>query len=449
MKKLLAIALVLAFGITAAGCWSTPSNTNTVTDEEKAFLAEYYTPEYIEFLSRLDEETIAEFEAYEDSCDKFDLFWKTLAYADSSFYKDLDYSTIDKVISLAMIDSLDDYSAMSATSLSLGGTIVQVGVGITILSDVTNKHTVDYVHAGSGADGYFQRGDVLYSVTNTSAEFENQSLLGLPMAYLPEIIAGGEGTELTFTVLRGGEEVTFTMTKSDYTVEQCWYVDNLGGDISDDIGYIRLSSFTHGADTQFASLIRQFKADNNKALILDLRNNGGGTTTVLGNIAGYLVTDGEHSSVPLIDFDSTIDDTKITFASNNSLSNYLSMPIYVLVNANSASASEALVSAMMYYETAVVIGTTTYGKGVGQHINDGALRDDDGVQYSVSLTTGQYYVYVTPSADYPDGRMCIDGIGLTPDYALDSSEVNDFYLDRSQDATIQKAGELYDARPNK
>jgi C-terminal processing protease CtpA/Prc len=129
---------------------------------------------------------------------------------------------------------------------------------------------------------------------------------------------------------------------------------------------------------------------------------------------------------------------KQTFTTNNNL--FINKPIAVLVNGRTASASEAMTSAMMYYETATVIGEKTYGKGTA--LNSPALiYDDDNTPYAISVVIGKYYVYTENTEldmtdGVADGKWCIDEVGLTPNIEVSDRE---FRENLAEDTDIQAA----------
>ena len=369
--------------------------------------------------------------------EQFDLLTKTMALADSDFYEDVDYDAMDKALSVAFVESLDDFSSMSATGG--GSASVNVGIGITMHISQYNEYYVEHVYAGSAADGVLMRGDKLLAVTNDSNPLLiNYRMDCLDYAYLPSCFAGPEGTKLILRILRDGVEKDVLIVKAPYTVERAYYIDNLGGSIPDDIGYIKLSTFTDTAASDFEKCVDAFNSDGYGALILDLRNNTGGSTGIMGQIGSYLISDGQGTKqTPIIKFGN---DASLTYYTEDS-SKFINKPIYVLTNSSTASAAEALLSAMKYYGTATAtLGTTTYGKGIGQSSRN--LVDDDDVGYNVSLTTGKYFTFVEPDEEYPDGLKCIHGIGLTPDYQFMSAIVNEYNTELCNDKLIQKVAEI-------
>lgn len=185
-----------------------------------------------------------------------------------------------------------------------------------------------------------------------------------------------------------------------------------------DIGYIKISSFTSNTADEFKKSVDNLKKHNMKALILDLRNNPGGSLLETVNIADQILDEG------LIVY--TEDKHK------NRLEEYysdgekkLSMPLAVLINENSASASEILAGAIQDFKAGKLIGKKTYGKGSVQELEQ--LENGAGLK----LTIAKYYI--------PSGKS-IDGIGIKPDIEVDlDKDINPLNIPRDKDAQLKKA----------
>ena len=184
----------------------------------------------------------------------------------------------------------------------------------------------------------------------------------------------------------------------------------------DFIGYIRLSEFDQVSLKQFETALSDLKEQGMKALIVDLRGNPGGNLSTVCGISDLILPEGTIVSTKEPDGQEQIyksDDEK-----------KLEIPLSVLVDGASASASEIFAGAVQDHEVGTIIGTTTYGKGVVQNIFD--LRDGT----SLKLTISEYFT--------PDGRN-IDGKGIEPDV-----EVKYVYNEKNpeQDNQLEKALEV-------
>ena len=181
---------------------------------------------------------------------------------------------------------------------------------------------------------------------------------------------------------------------------------------SDPIGYIRISSFSENSGDEFDSMYRELQKKNMKALIIDLRENPGGVLTSCVDISRMLVPKGRIVSV--VDkkgneeiYDSNLDEKTV--------------PLVVLIDGNSASASEILAGALQDTNSATLVGTRSYGKGSVQVVMP-MFRDD-----GLKLTIAKYYT--------PSGRS-IDGEGIQPDVEVELPP------DYSSDTQLDKAIEI-------
>lgn len=379
-----------------------------------------------------------------DLIGKFDLLIKSLAYAEQNYYLDIDYDRLDKIAALAVMNGLDDFTSMTSYNDHAINSSIIVGLGIRVTSNMYNEHTISHIFPKNTASGNYEvaqpllkRGDMIYAINGNRVNGAN---IGLISYYL----LGNIGTQYTLTVIRDDVYMDVVVTKLEYVNRQSYYINNLGGGISDDMGYISLQSFTGSAAADFKQDIEQFLADGNKALILDLRGNPGGSSTILTKIASYLVKDtlstlgALEKNVPLIEFNDIPTNTVRTFKTDDA-TKYINKPIYVISDRNTASSSEALIGAMLYYNTGITIGANTYGKGVGQSTSIDPIVDNDGESYSVTMVSGFYYIYTHDTETYPDGKYTIHNIGIEPMH-----ETNVYFtINLYDDDSIIKAMELY------
>lgn len=250
--------------------------------------------------------------------------------------------------------------------------------------------------------------DILYKV-------EGEDITGQDLTNIVTKIKGEEGTEVTVTMLRGEEELDFTMTRRVIevpTVEHEMLADN--------VGYIMISEFDGVTDEQFHEALTDLQSKGMECLIIDLRNNGGGSVESVSNIADELLPKG-----PIV-FTEYKDGERIERSSDASCVN---LPMAVLMNDNSASASEILAGALQDYDAAEIVGIQSYGKGIVQSVID--LQDGT----ALKLTTAKYYT--------PNGNN-IHGIGITPDVEIDLPEELKTLVEipYEEDVQLQKAIEV-------
>lgn len=244
---------------------------------------------------------------------------------------------------------------------------------------------------------------------------EGEDVTGQDLTNVVTKIKGEEGTEVTITMLRGEEEIDFTMKRRVIevpTVEHEMLEDN--------IGYIMISEFDGVTDAQFHEALTDLQAQGMKSLVIDLRNNGGGSVDAVCAIADELLPEG-----PIVFTEYKGEDR----VARNSDEACVDLPMVVLMNGNSASASEILAGALQDYEAAEIVGTQSYGKGIVQSVID--LQDGT----ALKLTTAKYYT--------PDGNN-IHEIGITPDVEIDLPEELKTLVEipYEEDVQLQKAIEV-------
>lgn len=414
MKKLsLIIVVLLIMVLVISGC-DDNRNVYEVTEEE------------YEFLKRLSEEEYLRL-------NNFDLFLTVLNYLEENYYEDIDYDNADVAAAIALVNSLDRYSSLQLASAMVSKQTA--GIGLSLDVTMFNEYRISYVHpntpAAQPSDGgsyIMQRGDQIYAINGERVE-------GASFSYFSLLSVGGAGTQLILTIKRDDVilDEDFVAIKQELILKEAYYINNVPG-LPSEVGYIKLLSFTGSAKDDFVDCITQFKNDGNEYLILDLRGNSGGSSSVMTEIANYLVNDEDGSdSIPLIELENREGDVQV-YSTNSNL--FIDVPIAVLVNGRTASAAEALTSAMVYHNTAVSIGEKTYGKGTA--LNQPApILDKDNTPFFISIVVGKYYVF---DEDHPDGKWCIEGIGFTPDIVVAD---RDFKLELSDDKDVIAALEFW------
>ena len=231
-------------------------------------------------------------------------------------------------------------------------------------------------------------------------------------------IKGEEGTNVTIEVLRGNETLKYEVTRRKIKINQ---VD--GKVISNNIGYIQFTSFDENTADDFKAKFEELNSQGIKSLIIDLRNNGGGIVNEAIKIADFIT---DKDSVLLYEVDKN-NNEEIKKSKNDPIIN---MPIIILTNGNTASASEILAGALKDLGKAKIVGTTTYGKGVIQQIL--SLTDGSGLKVTIEE-------YQTPN------RNKINKIGIEPDEVVelpDTVDENSLEIKESEDTQLQKAIEL-------
>ena len=231
-------------------------------------------------------------------------------------------------------------------------------------------------------------GDVITEVDGVVVTKDN-------ITKMSDSIKGEEGTVVKITVDRAGESLTFDVTRAHIVA------NNIESNIVDgDIGYIRILSFDVDIYEQFKTEYNKLLNENNvKGLVIDLRNNPGGLVNETIKIADLLVKNGVILKVKYAD------GTAKTYRATSSAS--CTVPLVVLVNENSASASEILSGAIKDLNQGVIVGTTTFGKGIMQSII--GLEGGDGL----SITIAKFY---TASENE------IHGVGIEPNVKVELTD---------------------------
>ncbi len=331
---------------------------------------------------------------------------------DEDYYQEVDGNALmDGAIS-GMFNALGDpYSAYYSSSdfqqlmsTSIGN---YAGIGLMITED-ENKHTIvvgTYPNTPAAEAG-FLNGDKITAINGEDMQDAGADAVAGKMK-------GEEGSTLDITFEREGVSQTVTLTREKINIP------TVSGKMLDNgIAYIHISDFTESTADDFNSTLSSLMGQSMTGLIVDLRNNGGGMVPSAQSIADRLLGEG------LICY--TMDKYGNREDITSSDEEKLEMPIAVLVNNETASASEILAGALQDNDAAVLIGTQTYGKGIIQEV--------------VSLSDGSVYKLTYEEYFTPDGHT-VQGEGLTPDIEVESDEENIDFANTPQtdDEQLQKA----------
>ena len=289
------------------------------------------------------------------------------------------------------------------------------GIGALVSQNVqTGVSTIVRVFEGSPAEeAGILPGDALYKVDGTEVIGMDLSLL------VNNYVKGEEGSQLTITVYRenSDEYKDITLTRRPIDVQTV-----SGKMLDEEIGYISVAEFDRVTADQFKSKIEELQGEGMKRLIIDLRNNPGGEVTTVVSMADYILKDGGRILTV-----ANKKGTEETYDAEDGHS--LEIPMVVLVNGNSASASEVFTGAMKDYGVATIVGTKTFGKGIVQTL----MPLSDGS--AIKLTTDHYYT--------PNGND-IHGKGIEPDLEveLDEEAAQEVVIPEEKDNQLQKAVEV-------
>ncbi len=311
---------------------------------------------------------------------------------EKNYVGDIDKDKIFEGIYLGMLyESTDKYSTYitaedySDYKIKTSGNYVGIGALMTI--DINDYSiVVNTVYDGSpAAKAGICTGDKLIEVDGTKVNYDNY-------ADAVDMIRGEVGTKVKIKIFRPTENATYDTEVTREDIDQPTVA---GAVIDDNIGYIAISGFETVTYDQYMEIYKKLKSQGIKALIIDLRENPGGLLETVSKIADEIIPEGTITYT---------EDKNGEREYLKSAPNEIDIPLAVLVNEHSASASELLTAAIKDTGKGVIIGKNTYGKGVVQTtfpLTDGS---------AVKLTTARYYT--------PNG-ICIDGKGVAPDIEVE------------------------------
>ena len=287
-----------------------------------------------------------------------------------------------------------------------------IGIGIYMIKNIQyDRIQVLSTIKGSPAEKVgIQAGDLIISVDGVEYKADD-------MTKASNNIKGEEGTKVNIELLRGTQSVKYEITREKIKVNQVE-----GKVLSNNIGYIQFTSFDETTAEDFKTKYQELAKKGIQSLIIDLRNNGGGIVDQALEIADYVAT---KDSVLLYEVNKNNKET----IKKAKIDPIINMPIIILTNENTASASEILAGALKDLGKAKTVGTTTYGKGVIQQI----LRLNDGSGIKITIEE-----YQTPN------KNKINKVGIEPDekVELPDSVESIYNLKESEDTQLQKAIEM-------
>ena len=311
----------------------------------------------------------------------------------------------------AQLDTLDQFSSLippeKAGGPSVGLKDNVVGIGVEVEAHGDGLKVLKVLPGGPAAEVQMRRGDILTGV-------DRQSLKGLELNQAVDYILGQPGTPIKLNLTRAGRRGEVTLMRRRIAVHA---VASKMADETSKVGYIKLDTFSESSVKEIDDALMGLHQQGMKSLILDLRGNPGGLLTAAIAISDRFLPEG------------TIVSTKGRTSADNSLekANYSQtwkVPMVVLVDRNSASASEILAAAIQENGRGIILGERSYGKGTVQ-----TLFPLQTAPAGLRLTTAKFYS--------PDGRE-MAGAGVTPDMEVDPT-IGD---DAENDAAIAAALKL-------
>ena len=339
------------------------------------------------------------------------------SYMNIYYYGEFDKEDIYNSIYSGVLESLEDPYSVYYTpeeyqdmQVSTSGTYYGIGAGVS--QDLTTMEvTITKVYRGTPSEeAGLKNGDKILSV-------EGIDSTSVEVSELVQHIRGEAGTTVHMVIYRPSTGETLEFDVERRHVE----LPSIEGEMLEgDIGYIQITEFQKQTDEQFETMVKTLQEQGAKGLIIDVRANPGGLLTTVVNLLDQVLPEG------LLVY---VEDKYGNRDNYTSDAACLNLPIVVLIDESSASASEIFAGALKDYEYATLVGKTTYGKGIVQNIIP--LSDGD----AMKITTAKYFT--------PNGND-IHKIGVTPDVEVDyeySGPEEEVY-DKQYDSQFLKAVEI-------
>ncbi|NLY17708.1 MAG: S41 family peptidase [Clostridiaceae bacterium] len=351
-------------------------------------LFSFFRPKYhLEFSTNVKRENIINFN-------------NVKSYLLRSYYQEIDEDILLEGAIRGMAEAVEDpytayYTPEQMQSFMEQSSGNYVGIGVTVFMDDDDLLTVSETFPDSPAkEAGMRNGDKIINVDGEDVTSIKDSDL------IVQKIRGKPGTTVKITVYRPGinDYVNFEMVRR---VINLVYINSRM--LENDIGYVQLKLFDEDITKDFVDHVNKLIMDGAQGLIIDLRNNPGGSYSQVVKMADMIVPKG------LIVYTEDRNGKKTEEYSD---ANEFNIPFTVLINEYSASASEILSAAIKEYNKGTLVGKTTFGKGLVQSVVP--LEAGAGLKYTISR-------YFTPSG------ICIDGIGVTPDIEIDNDEMYKYY----------------------
>ena len=283
------------------------------------------------------------------------------------------------------------------------------GIGVSIQKNKNGGVQIaECYEGGPGAEAGLQTGDVITAINDTD-------VTDMELSDVVSLIRENKDKTIVLTVFRENEEKSREISVDVTDVE---LPSVFGEMLNKKTGYIQITQFTGVTPQQYKDMFAELKDKGMERLVIDLRDNPGGLLTSVCDILREILPEG------LIVYTEDKDGNREEETCDGK--NKLNMPLAVLVNENSASASEIFAGAVQDHEVGTIVGTTTYGKGVVQELRQ--LSDGS----AVKLTVSNYYT--------PNGNS-INKVGIKPDVEvkLASELLNKDEITHEEDNQLQKA----------
>lgn len=317
------------------------------------------------------------------------------SYINRFYLNDIDYGKMGDIIYKAMVSGLDDKYAAYYTkdeykdiSEKTKGEFCGIGAYISQGKNDNYLKVAGVVKGGPAEKAGIKKGDII-------VEVDGENIQGKDSSYAISKMKGKKGTNVSILVMRKGNKKTITFNIKREVIHDNTVSYKM---LDNNIGYISVSAFETVTKKQFKSAVDCLEKKNEKGLIIDLRDNGGGLLDTALDMLDQILPK------KLVVY--TKDKNGVAEEYYTKDDKEIKIPIVILVNGNSASASEVFCGALRDYGKAKLLGTKTFGKGIVQ--SSFAFRDGTGLKF----TTSKYYT--------PKG-INIHGTGFEPDIKVKSN----------------------------
>lgn len=334
----------------------------------------------------------------------------------NNYYDDVDEVSLADNAIKGMVNSLNDsYSSFmdNKTTESFNESVdgYFVGIGVTIMYSDGYNQIIKVDESGPGDKAGLKVNDIILSV-------DGNSVKGVYGEELTSLIKGKSGSKVKIMIKRGNVTKTVTVKRGIIEIENV--TSHLLEENGKKIGYINVAVFASNTFKQFKKNLSRMEKKNAEALIIDLRDNPGGHLSQTRDILSMFF----DKKTVLYELQNKNKVSKV-YSSSNDTRNY---PIVILVNGNSASASEVMASCFNdNYKNATIVGTKTYGKGT--------------VQQTVKLSSGTSFKYTTEKWLTSKGKS-VDGVGINPDINIELDQSYYSNPTYENDSQVKKAVEI-------
>ena len=299
-----------------------------------------------------------------------------------------------------------DQEETESFNMSLDGRYSGIGAEIQYNEEKDEIKIINIFEGSPAEKAGLLKDDIIIKV-------DDKEIKGLKASDVSSIVKGQEGTKVVLTVRRGEEEKEITVTRGN--VDLTSVVGEVIERNGKKIGYVYVSVFAENTDQQFRNEVEKLEKENIESLIIDLRENSGGHLKTVTNMISMFVKKGD-----LIYKLKTKDDIE---EFKDTTDEHRSYPIIVIVNSNSASASEVFTAALKESYGATVVGETSYGKGK--------------VQKAYTLSNGAMIKYTYQEWLTPEGNF-IDGVGIKPNIEVGYEKKDTDKYDSQVNRAIQE-----------